>query len=98
MSKNEHPHFERILDLLLIKHRQRCEEYGLQNLNRMGATYMMARIVDKSGRIENFLKGKLDREHVVEELEDTAVCAILALCLIEEGKVPLYIFEELKEA
>lgn len=91
-----HPRFNRKLADLKIEHYVKCSQYGLENLYKMGPSYMVARIVDKSGRLENFLKGKISKEQLKEELEDTAICAILASCMIEEGK-PLYVFKEYEE-
>jgi len=91
-----HPQFEKMLEKLYSLHRKKSYEYGLENLYRLGPSYMVARIVDKAGRLEGFLKGRLNLRNLKDELQDIAVCAILALCLLEEGQ-PAYIFKEYEE-
>jgi hypothetical protein len=96
MDINKHPLFEKKLEELLNLHKIKSEQYGLKNLYRMGPSYMVMRIIDKSGRLEGFLRGKISASHLKEELRDTAVCSLLALCLIEEND-KLYVFSEYKE-
>jgi len=87
MNEEMHPNFCKILKEMMDRHREKNTEHGMDNLYVFGPTYQMMRIIDRTGRMKNFLKGtsKVSIEKIREDLLDTAVHAVLAICMMDEG-------------